>query len=250
VSTPLRKSAPRKRRARGSISADEILQGAYDLASEESLDALSMPRLAQRLDVGVTSIYWYFRSKEELLDTMTERAMAEFDRAMEISGDLRWDDYLRTYFTEFREVFRRNGLLCDLIVMRTGNLTDEATRIAAQRIETVLGRLVAAGFSGDSAAYAYASLSVYTRGALFLERNWAASARPAVMAPGAFGDTPGLTVLTSVQERHHLSMTGEEDFRFGLENAIRGLRVLLEDDTAEPCIVAARTAAPAGLVGP
>jgi AcrR family transcriptional regulator len=71
-----------------------------------------MPRLAQRLDVGVTSIYWYFRSKDDLLDMMTERAMAELDGNFDLSQDLPCDDYVRTYFRQFREVPRGNGLLC------------------------------------------------------------------------------------------------------------------------------------------
>jgi AcrR family transcriptional regulator len=237
----MRKSSPRKRRARGSISAEEILLGAYELASEESLDALSMPRLAQRLDVGVTSIYWYFRSKEELLDTMTERAMAEFDRSFDLSQDLPWDDYVRTYFRQFREVFRTNGLLCDLIVVRTGTFTPEATRIAAQRIDLVLEVLVRAGFTPDTAMFAYSALSVYARGVLFLERTWAASGRSEPSAEGAFANTPGLSVITELAQPHAVSMTSEEDFEFGLENNIRGLRMLLDEQSEEPCVARARS---------
>jgi AcrR family transcriptional regulator len=242
VSTPTRKTSPRKRRARGSISAEEILLGAYELASQESLDALSMPRLAQRLDVGVTSIYWYFRSKEELLDTMTERAMVEFDRSFELSQDLPWDDYVRTYFRQFREVFRTNGLLCDLIVMRTGTFTPEATRIAAQRIDLVLDVLVRAGFTPDTAMYAYSALSVFARGALFLERSWAASGRPELAPEGAFANTPGLSVLTTLSHPHTMSMTSDLDFEFALENSIRGLQTLLDEQSDEPCVARARNA--------
>jgi AcrR family transcriptional regulator len=34
-----------------------------------------MPLRARQLDVGVTSIYWYLRKKDELLDAMTDRAL-------------------------------------------------------------------------------------------------------------------------------------------------------------------------------
>jgi AcrR family transcriptional regulator len=47
----------RQRRERGSISVDEILNGAFEVAAEVSIDNLSMPLLARHLDVGVTSIY-------------------------------------------------------------------------------------------------------------------------------------------------------------------------------------------------
>ena len=69
------KTDTRKRRDRGSISADEILKGAFDVAAQVSIDKLSMPVLAKHLDVGVTSIYWYFRRKDDLLDAMTDLAL-------------------------------------------------------------------------------------------------------------------------------------------------------------------------------
>jgi AcrR family transcriptional regulator len=243
-STPIRSGAQRKRRARGSISAEEILVGAYELASQENLDALSMPRLAQRLDVGVTSIYWYFRSKEDLLDTMTERAMAEFDRGFDIPEGLPWEEYVRTYFRQFREVFRTNGLLCDLIVMRSPNFTPEATRIAAERITTVLRVLVAAGFDPDTAMYAYSSLSVYTRGAVALERSWMASNRPPLATTSALSEVSDSQVLAAMRAPHALSMTSNDDFEFGLDNGIRGLRALLDDLLAdEPCVRKSRSGA-------
>jgi AcrR family transcriptional regulator len=63
----------RRRRERGSITVDEILNGAFEVAAEVSVDHLSMPLLAKHLDVGVTSIYWYFRKRDDLLDAMTDR---------------------------------------------------------------------------------------------------------------------------------------------------------------------------------
>ena len=231
---------PRKRRARGSISAAEILQGAYDLASEESLEALSMPRLAQRLDVGVTSIYWYFRSKDELLDTLAERAMAEFDRRIEIPDDLPWDEYLRTYFRHQRRMFTEHALLCDLIVLRASG-TAEAARLSAERIDRVLQVLVRAGFPPDAAMNAYATLSVFTRGSAALARIADDGGAPDDVAPGPFEEAPRLRVLPQLERPRPLAMTGDEEFEFGLENTLRGLRAHLADLLAdEPCMQAAR----------
>jgi AcrR family transcriptional regulator len=69
----------RRRRERGSIPVDEILNGAFEVAAQVSVDHLSMPLLAKHLDVGVTSIYWYFRKKDDLLDAMTDRALDQYD---------------------------------------------------------------------------------------------------------------------------------------------------------------------------
>jgi hypothetical protein len=48
----------RQRRERGSISVEGILSCAFAVAADVSIGNLSMPLLARRLDVGVTSIYW------------------------------------------------------------------------------------------------------------------------------------------------------------------------------------------------
>ncbi|SDH74121.1 TetR/AcrR family transcriptional regulator [Pseudonocardia oroxyli] len=226
-SEPERRNSTRKRRARGSISADEIVAGAYRFAAEESLDALSMPRLAQRLDVGVTSIYWYFRSKEELIDTMTERAFGEFFSGFGISDDLPWDAYLRSYFHRYREILQANSLLCDLIVIRSAELTPEATRLTAEHMDGVLQVLVRHGFSPDTAMYAYSTLSVFTRGSVATERLHTASARPRPKAAEAFGELAGVKVLAALEEPHRIPFTADNEFSFGIDNGLRGLQQLL-----------------------
>ena len=65
----------RQRRERGSINPDDIINGAFELAEEVGIDNLSMPLLGKHLGVGVTSIYWYFRKKDDLLNAMTDRAL-------------------------------------------------------------------------------------------------------------------------------------------------------------------------------
>lgn len=74
MATP-RLQAPPQRRARGSLTADKIVDTAFAIAAESSVDELSIPLVAKSLGVGVTSIYWHVRNKSELLDAMTDRAL-------------------------------------------------------------------------------------------------------------------------------------------------------------------------------
>ena len=67
----------RQRRERGSINPDDIIKGAFELAEDVGIDNLSMPLLGKHLGVGVTSIYWYFRKKDDLLNAMTDRALKQ-----------------------------------------------------------------------------------------------------------------------------------------------------------------------------
>ena len=56
--------------ARGDLSRERVLEAARQAVDEDGIGALSMRRLAQRLDVWPMSIYTYFRDKDELLEAL------------------------------------------------------------------------------------------------------------------------------------------------------------------------------------
>jgi AcrR family transcriptional regulator len=55
----------------------DVVSHAIELADKEGLTAVSMRRLAERLDVGTMSVYTYVPSKHELFDLMVDRVMGE-----------------------------------------------------------------------------------------------------------------------------------------------------------------------------
>ena len=66
---------------------------------------------------------------------------------------------MRNHFRKMHLVFRENPVLCELILMRTGELSPEATRTSVDNLETVVKTMVDAGFSPDDALSVYLSLS-------------------------------------------------------------------------------------------
>ena len=159
----------RTRRERGSISVDEILRGAFDIARTGSVDNLSMPQLARHLDVGVTSIYWYFRRKDELLDAMTEQALREYDFGVRFTDAGSWRDALHAHAHRMLDMFRANPILCDLILIR-GAGTTQAARHALEKIEQPVATLVQAGLTPTQAVQTYAAISVLVRSSAVLHR--------------------------------------------------------------------------------
>lgn len=229
--TTARNSNGRQRRARGSITPEEVITGALELCREETVDGLSMPRLAQHLGVGVTSIYWYFKSKAELLDSLTEEAFKRFYAQMPPLEGRKWDDVLREFFTNFRSILRNDDVLCDLTVMRGGHYTDKTIMLTWGRIEEVLEVLVEAGFSTESATYAYFTLSVYTRGSLFVERNLRANEDLSDVSSHPRAQLAAkMPVISTQAAKHSWYMVSDDDFDFGIENNLRGLRTLLAAD--------------------
>jgi AcrR family transcriptional regulator len=59
------------------LSRDRIAAAAVALADEEGFEALSMRRVAERLEVGTMSLYHYVDSKDELVTLMFNRVMGE-----------------------------------------------------------------------------------------------------------------------------------------------------------------------------
>jgi AcrR family transcriptional regulator len=207
-----------------------VINGAFELCQAESLEALSMPRLAQHLDVGATSIYWYFKSKDDLLEALTEEAFRRFYVQIPPLQGCRWDDALRAFFTNFRNILRNDDALCDLTIMRFGHYSDATLLLTWTRIEELLQTLVNSGFSADSATYAYFTLSVYTRGSLAIERGLRAAAVPNAIGNSRAELASAMPIISKEIKKHTWKMVSDDDFEFGIENNIRGLRSLLAVD--------------------
>ena len=185
-----------KRRPRGSLDVEEIITGAFELAKEVSIAGLSMPVLAKHLDVPVTSIYWHFRKKDQLLDAMTERATRQYHFTNPFVDGGTWQDALRTHFRKMHLVFRENPVLCELILMRIGELSPEATHITVDNLETVIRTMVEAGFSPDDALSVYLALSAHSRGTSMIEHlNDSQRPRSGRRMTGVSADHPLLNEL-------------------------------------------------------
>jgi AcrR family transcriptional regulator len=208
----------RQRRQRGSISVDEIIKGAFEVAREVSVDGLSMPLLAKHLDVGVTSIYWYFRKKDDLLNAMTDRALGQYDFATPFVEGQDWRDSLRNHARKMRQTFRSNPILCDLILIR-GTFGREATQAAFQKLEKAVATLVEASLSPEDAFDTYASISVHTQGAAVLERlqDRSGGAEPYRRSGTSVIDPETMPLIAALTEKgHRIGVADDINFEYGL----------------------------------
>lgn len=215
----------RQRRPRGSIDVEDIINGAFELAKAVTLNGLSMPMLAKHLGVPITSIYWHFRKKEELLDAMTDRATKQYHFTMPFVGVDTWQEGLRKHFLEMRQVFRDEPVLCDLILMRTGELSADTMQDSLKNLEAAVDTMVEAGFSPADALDLYMTLSLHIRGAAVLERlDTAAPTRDISRIPSA-EHTPLLHDL-AIQGHLPASIT-DTTFMFTVDAIIKEAERLL-----------------------
>jgi AcrR family transcriptional regulator len=226
------KATKRPRRARGSLSEAEILEGAYRLVEQGGLRALSMPALARELKAGVTSIYWYFRSKDELLLALAERVTEEMYSRLPPTGDDSWEIELERYFVTFRRELLRTPIYLELFSVRPAFLFSRPTILAmvTKRLETELTEFVRAGLSPEQAAFFYNACSIYTRGFVVFEQGVAMEAREAdhsmvddVRTALVGLDPERYPILSLLPDRFAAGALSEEQFLFGLRLLLGGI---------------------------
>jgi AcrR family transcriptional regulator len=167
-------SPARTRLARGSLDRDRILNAALQLAGEVGLASLNIPALATRLGVGVTSIYWHVRNRDELVRLMAAQATERLEGLLPSADGWEpadWTGYLREYFTRQRAIFAGDDLLTDLTVMRAMKYDPKTLSMGYQGVERLLRYLVAAGFTPVDGWNLYSALSLYTQGFAVVERR-------------------------------------------------------------------------------
>ncbi|MFE9325479.1 TetR/AcrR family transcriptional regulator C-terminal domain-containing protein [Nocardia sp. NPDC052278] len=161
----------RQRRERGSLNPEDIIDGAFELAQQVSIDGLSMPLLGKHLNVGVTSIYWYFRKKDDLLNAMTDRALRLYVYAVPYPSveAHNWRETLDNHARTMRRTFLASPILCDLILVRSA-LSQHAGRVGAEQVERTVASLVEAGLSVEQAFDIYSAINLHIRGSVVLQR--------------------------------------------------------------------------------
>jgi AcrR family transcriptional regulator len=224
----------RQRRERGSINPDDIIKGAFELAENVGIDNLSMPLLGKHLGVGVTSIYWYFRKKDDLLNAMTDRALRQYVFATPYIEAKDWRETLRNHARSMRKTFLGSPILCDLILIRSA-LSPRAAKVGVQEVEKAIASLVEAGLSPENAFDTYSAMSVHVRGSVVLQRlrdkNRAADDDgPSDIEETMTIDADSTPLLAQVTDKgHHLGAADDNNFEFGLECILDHADRLMDD---------------------
>ncbi|WP_407564801.1 TetR/AcrR family transcriptional regulator [Streptomyces sp. 184] len=73
------------------LSRERITEGAIALLDDEGMDRLTMRRLAERLGVGATTLYWHIDTKDDVFDLAIDAIFQEAPLPAEPGPDWRED---------------------------------------------------------------------------------------------------------------------------------------------------------------
>jgi AcrR family transcriptional regulator len=106
------RAEPGRRQPR--LSRDAIAATAVQLADAEGLDALSMRRLATELGVGTMTLYYYVRTKDELLALVTDAVMGELLLPEGETFPSDWRQAVTSIAHRSRDALRRHPWMLDI----------------------------------------------------------------------------------------------------------------------------------------
>jgi AcrR family transcriptional regulator len=123
------------------LTRDRVLSTAVALADQEGIEALSMRKLAQALDVVPMAPYRHVANKDELLDALVDVVIGEIDPPLEGAD---WKSGLRARILSARRALLRHPWASRLMESRT-----TPTPVVLGYMDSMIGMFRTGGFSLD-----------------------------------------------------------------------------------------------------
>lgn len=158
-----RSSGRTHRRARNSVSRDEVLAAALAIVDAEGIDALSMRHLAAQLDTGPMRAYRHFATKDDLVEGLAEE-QARRIREMDLGDVTEPQDILLELARRTRALLLEHPNLAPEVISRP---LSQATAVMDLRLAVLL--LISAGFDEDQVPYVSAGITTYALGFVLYE---------------------------------------------------------------------------------
>jgi len=126
---------------RSPLTRERVLSTAVALADESGIEALSMRKLAQALDVVPMALYRHIANKEELLNALVDVVVDEIDPPLQGTD---WKTAVRARILSARQALLRHPWASRVMESRT-----EPTPTVLAYIDSMIGMFRAGGFSMD-----------------------------------------------------------------------------------------------------
>ena len=155
--------ASRSARPRIPLSRERVLLAALALADDGGIEALTMRRLGERVQVEAMSLYNHVAGKEDILDGIVDLVFSEIVVPPDTAD---WKTTMRRRATSTRDVLGRHPWATILMQSRT-----KPGPATLHHHDSVIGSLRKAGFTIDMAAHAFSAMDGYIYGFALQQLN-------------------------------------------------------------------------------
>lgn len=214
-------SEPRVRAPRGSLTRSRIVAAAVDIADQEGIQRLTMPRVAERLGVGTMSLYRHVSGKDGLFAAVVEHIFADLE--VPDGGPDDWENRVVGYLMAWRRMALAHPALTAILANRPIH-----TEHLEVQLEVMLGVLGRAGFPHP--AQTFFALFTYVYGFVLWELPRSPNPKNSAYRPRqgpSLEQLPAETEAINRSRRLIAASAGTDQFTYGLEALIRGLAATL-----------------------
>jgi len=210
------------------LSREQIVSAAIELADTEGLDAVSIRKIAARLGVGATSLYWHVHSKNDLFELMYDAVYGEL-KFPEPSGDWRAD--MRAACVAIHDLGRHHPWL---ILIGVQPAMGPNVMRYRQFLADVLGPL---GLNQQTRVEVAAVLNNYLMGSAHRQTAWSQIRERAGLTGAQWQQRLGTFLAQAQQDQPELAadietrlhLTSDRSFELGLDCVLDGVAARLVD---------------------
>jgi TetR/AcrR family transcriptional regulator, tetracycline repressor protein len=197
------------------LTESGIINAALSVIERDGVDSLSMRGLSRELGVSPMAAYYYVKSKEDLLDLVAARVLA--DIAPPADPGLDWSERLRLLIDQIEAALRHHRGIGDVLLDRMHNTQRHVMR-------TIMELLSEAGFDDQDVVMAYALIHTYLFGRYRVTTQPLPQPAP---APDDGEPVEDEDIVTRIRPLFP-KLRGRDYYDFGIETLIQGLQRQLE----------------------
>lgn len=232
---PWKRRRARRTAQKAPLTREAVVDAALEILDREGLAGISMRRVAERLDTGPASLYQHVADKEELLEELLDRVLAEVKLPAPDPDD--WQTPLKQGLRSMRRVLAAHR---DLAYVTLGRVPTGPNGLAGA--EALLTIMVTGGVPGPIASYAIDSLALFVGAVAYeeaIEAQRIGSAEDAQryheQVGAYFATLPPErfpTLVSMIDDLTRIGAIEDERFEFALDVQVRGIAALVAEHQA------------------
>ncbi len=203
------------------VNREQVIRTALTLLNDVGLEQLTLRALATKLKIQAATVYWHFKSKQDLIDEMATLVLAEGSpQLLPKKADADWSAWAASFGTGLRKILL--GYRDGARLVAGSRLTDTRFMTVA---ESIAKRLTDVGFTVRQTVVLMSVINDYTES--FVMEEQAVFPRPGERSPQydlaarkAELEGKGLPIL--MQSGAILFDRFDRRYREGLDLIIRG----------------------------